>query len=123
MRRLPLRRESSEITLSISTFLCLCMWSIAKEESLSSPMVFRRGVFSLFMPLKLRSAAQVDTREVSNDIYSWIELGVCVSFGLFIVIVAAPFVFPPCDFVIELIPGDLHITSVVIVNVANDSFC
>ena len=47
------------------------------------------------------------------------------SLGLFIVTVAAPFVFPPCDFAqfgIELVPGDLHITSVVIVNITNDSF-
>ena len=46
-----------------------------------------------------------------------------LSLGLFIVTVAATFVFPHYDFGIELIPGDLHITSVVIVNIANDSFC
>ena len=46
------------------------------------------------------------------------ELGVCVikcldqSLGLFIGTAAAPFVFPHCDFGIELIPCDLHITSV-----------
>ena len=37
------------------------------------------------------------------------------SLGLFIVTAAAPFVFPLCDLGIERIPGDLHITSVVIV--------
>ena len=45
VRRLPLRRENSETTLSISTFLCLCMWSIAKEDSLSSLILLRRRVF------------------------------------------------------------------------------
>ena len=57
------------------------------------------------------------------------ELGVYVitcldlSLGLFIVTVAVPLVFPHCDFRIELIPGDLHVTSVVIANIGNDSFC
>ena len=47
--------------LTLSTFLCLCIWSIGKEDSLSSLIVLRREVFSVFMPLKPRSAAQVDT--------------------------------------------------------------
>ena len=50
-----------KLTLSISTFLYLCMSSVAKEDRLSSLIVLRRGVFSLFMPLKPCSAAQVGT--------------------------------------------------------------
>ena len=47
---------------------------------------WRRGVFNLFMPLKLRSAVQVDTGYVSRVIratYCEIE-GLDQSFGLFI---------------------------------------
>ena len=40
-RRLPSRRKNSETTLSISTRLCLCIGSIAKEDSLSSLIVLR----------------------------------------------------------------------------------
>ena len=47
--------------LSISTFLCLCIWRIARELNLSSVIVLHRGDFSLFMLLKLRSAVHVDT--------------------------------------------------------------
>ena len=48
------------------------MWSIAKEDSLSSFTVLERAtlleraVFSLFMPLKLRSAAQADKGQVGK---------------------------------------------------------
>ena len=51
------------------------MWRtcIAKEDSLSSLIVIRRGVFSLFMPLKLRSAAQVDTSvSISTVVDGWV---------------------------------------------------
>ena len=56
-RPLPLRREIWKL-LTLSTFLCLSMWRITNEGSLSLLTVRRIGVFSLFMPLKLRSAAQ-----------------------------------------------------------------
>ena len=56
----------------IRTPLCQCLRSyvfmfISREDSLSSVMILRRGVFSLFTPLKLRSVAQVDTGYVSNE--------------------------------------------------------
>ena len=40
------------------TSLCLCMCRIARELNLSSVMVLHKGVCSLFIPLKLRSAVQ-----------------------------------------------------------------
>ena len=46
-------------SLSI-TSLCLCMCRIARDLSLSSVMVLRKGVCSLLKPLKLRSAVHVD---------------------------------------------------------------
>lgn len=41
----------------------------------------------------------------------------------FILIVAVPFVLSSCDLGIEVVLCDLCVTSVVIVNIANDSFC
>ena len=43
------------------------MWNyISRQDSLSSVMVLGREDFSLFIPLKLRSAAQIDTGYVSK---------------------------------------------------------
>ena len=55
----PFRRENSGYFVNMSNY-------ILREDSLSSVIVLRRRVFSLFIPLKLRSAAQVDTRYVSK---------------------------------------------------------
>ena len=53
-------------------FVLICR--IARELNLSSIMVLRKGICSLFIPLKLRSAVYVDTGLVnsyeSRDIYS-----------------------------------------------------
>ena len=49
--------------------LCVCEYVelYSREDSLSSVKVLPRGVFSLFTPLKLRSAAHFDTGYVSNE--------------------------------------------------------
>ena len=44
----------------------VCEYVDSRDVSLSSVMVLRRGVFSLFIPLKQRSAAQVDIGYVSK---------------------------------------------------------
>ena len=46
---------------------------------------------------------------------NYIVNNACVRLGLWVVTVATPFVFPPCDFGIELTASDLQITSVVFV--------
>ena len=59
------------------------------QDKLSSLIVLRRGVFDIFMPLKLRSGAQVDTGKVKTRV----KLGACVieSLWFFILMVAVPY--------------------------------
>ena len=83
MRCAPFRPGKSVITLSISiTSFCLCMCRIARELNLSSFMVLRKVVCSLFVPLKLRSAVHVD--RISQQSYeSYIILLDRIVVGLF----------------------------------------
>ena len=66
------------IKISI-TSLCLCMCRIARELNLSSVMVLRKGVCSLFIPQKLRSAVH----RISQQSYeSYIVLRVRIVVGV-----------------------------------------
>ena len=51
------------------------MCNIANDERRSSVIVFRSGVFNLFIKLKLRSAAHDETGYV-NCIDSWVECSI-----------------------------------------------
>ena len=63
--------------------LCLCMCRIARELNLSSVMVLRKGVCSLFITLKIRSAMHVDTAGISRQSYeSYIFLRDRIEVGL-----------------------------------------
>ena len=63
--------------------LCLCMCRIARELNLSSVMVLRKGVCSLFITLKIRSAMHVDTAGISRQSYeSYILLRDRIEVGL-----------------------------------------
>ena len=78
-RCVPFCQTNSVIMQSISiTSLCLCMCSIAGELNLSSVMVLRKGVCSVFKPLKLRLAVHVHTGQgkkvMRATLYSGIEL-------------------------------------------------
>ena len=42
-------------------YVLVLVCRIARELNLSSVMIFRKGVCSLFIPLKLRTAVYVDT--------------------------------------------------------------
>ena len=53
-------------------FPCGCAFIVANDERRSSVIVFRSGVFNLFIKLKLRSAAHDETGYV-NYIDSWEE--------------------------------------------------
>ena len=68
VRRLPLRCDGKFRKYIVNIHIIVLVYvSIAKEDSLSSLIVLQRGVFTLFMPLKLSSAVQVDTGYVSNQ--------------------------------------------------------
>ena len=59
------------------------MCRIARELNLSSVMVLRKGVCSLFIPLKIRSAMHVDTAGISRQRYeSYILLRDRIEVGL-----------------------------------------
>ena len=64
-RRLPFRRANSNINVNV---LALVNVKIAKELNLPSVVVLRKGVFYLFILLKLRSAVQFDTGTLTNAI-------------------------------------------------------
>ena len=55
---------------TLSTLISFPLWisNIANDESRSSVIVFRRGVFNLFIELKLRSAEHADTGYVKRAI-------------------------------------------------------
>ena len=87
-RCVPFRQVNSVIMPSISiTSLCLCtcMCRIARELNLSSVMVLRKKVCSLFIPLKLCILSRASWHTVSQQsymesyIYSGIELGLAQS--------------------------------------------
>ena len=77
-------RANYVIMSSISIIsLCLCICRIARELNLSSVMLLRNGVCSLFIPLKLRSAVHVDTAGISQQSYeSYILLRDRIGVGL-----------------------------------------
>ena len=59
------------------------MCRIARELNLSSVIVLRKGVCSLFIPLKIRSAMHVDTAGISRQSYeSYIFLRDRIEVGL-----------------------------------------
>ena len=64
--------KMGELCYNIINFhvLVLVMCKIAKELNLPSVTVLRKGVFNLFILLKLRPAVQVDTGYVNNVITS-----------------------------------------------------
>ena len=66
VRRLSLCCANWSRTLSTLIFFSLWMCSIANDERRSSVIVFRSGVFNLFIELKLRSAAHADTGYVKS---------------------------------------------------------
>ena len=78
-RCVPFGWTNSVMMQSISiTSLCLCMCSIAGQLNLSSVMVLRKGVCSVFKPLTLRLAVHVHTGQgkkvMRATLYSGIEL-------------------------------------------------
>ena len=66
-----------KLSSTLSTLISFSLWmcNIANDERRSSVIVFRSGVFDLFIKLKLRSAAHDETGYV-NYIDSWEELAI-----------------------------------------------
>ena len=87
-------------------------------------MVLRKGVFNLFILLKLRSAVHVDIGYVNNvSINSQMELTVVMSKSLdkslwrHISILSTPLLPPSFDLRFEFVLRDLHVTAEVAVDI------
>ena len=101
-------QAKGKITLSMST--CLSMCKIAIDLDLPSVMVLRKGVFNLFIPLKLRSAVHVDMGYVNNvSINSQMELTVAMINSLWRHI-SVTLAFFPLHFCLHLLTSDLNLS-------------
>ena len=100
------------------------MCKIAIDLNLPSVMVLRKGVFNLFIPLKLHSAVHVDMGYVNNvSINSQMELTVAMinsldkSLWRHISILSTPLLPPSFDLGFEFVLRDLHFTAKVAVDI------
>lgn len=102
------------------------MCKIAKELNLLPVMVLRKGIFNLFILLKLCSAVQVDTgcqQCYHSNINSRIELRVAMikslnqSLWLHITIHSTPLLSPSFDLGFEFALTDVHVTAEVAVGI------
>ena len=105
------------------------MCKIAKELNLLSVMALGKGVFNLFILLKLCSAVQVDTgcqQCYHSNINSRIELRVAMinqSLWLHITIHSTPLLSPSFDLGFEFALTDVHVTAELSVGIIHGSFC
>ncbi len=79
---------------SIFTFLCLCIWRIARVLNHSSVIVLRKGDLSLFMLLKLRSQCMLTQDKLTMLREQHIHRNKIGSLQRDIRIHATPFVLP-----------------------------
>ena len=100
------------------------MCKIAIDLNLPSVMVLRKGVFNLFILLKLRSAVHVDIGYVNNvSINFQMELTIVMSNSLdkslwrHSSILSIPLLPPSFDLGFEFVLRDLHVTAEVAVDI------
>ena len=100
------------------------MCKIAIDLNLPSVMVLRKGVFNLFILLRLRSAVHVDIGYVNNvSINSQMELTVAMinnldkSLWRHISVLSTPLLRPSFDLRFEFVLRDVHVTAEVAVDI------